>query len=400
MNIKLFLFFALLITNVQVAGSTELAMERLFTGINPIKRLSLKRLPKAFFAENRQGVTVERIDERTLFVHDDKKEERDTRKLFAGITPTRRLPFHKLPENFFVEDSQGVTVERIDERTLFVHDDKKEEKEKQKEELFRRSGKKLALLGHGDRRVVVKNLLEPPYMAIAYLRMIYNITPHDELVFSGTGFRNPLNQIVTAGHNVFVEEKLIKKTCQHRKITLPSYGFKEENLSINVFFGFREDNTGPSYTHTVLGIRGVYSFRHDFRDFGIVSLPTSKSSFLDRHVGALGVHYLPDQPHEYLGKKVNVVGYPGEKKPREMYSHSGPILGINHKGVVSYAVDTSKGNSGSPGFFNWKKSKKSSMSDFPACLVHTHSLTGQSNAGEKMDPDLVKFMQDLYKGKF
>lgn len=237
-------------------------------------------------------------------------------------------------------------------------------------------------------------------MAIAYLRMVYNITPHDELVFSGTGFRNPLNQIVTAGDNVFVEKGFIKKTCQHKKIKLQDYDFKKENLSIDVFFGFKEDSVGPSYTHTVLGISGNCSFRHSSRDFGIVSLPAAKFSFLDLHVGALGVRYLPDQPHEYLGKKVSIVGYPGEKKPREMYSHSGPILGINHKGVVSYAVDTSKGNSGSPGFFNWKKWKKSNMSNFPACLVHTHSLVGQSNAGEKIDPDLAKFMQDVYNGKF
>ncbi len=400
MNIKFLLLFALLITNLQAAAPMELAMERLFTGINPMKRLPLKRLPKGFFVENRQGVTVERIDERTLFVHDNKKEERDTRRLFAGITPTRRLPFHKLPENFFVEDSKGVTVEHLDERMMFIHDDRQEEKEKHKVELFRRSGKKLALLGHGDRRVVIKNLLEPPYMAISYLRMVYNITPHDELVFSGTGFRNPFNQIVTAGHNVFVEKDFIKKTCQHKKITLQDYDFKKENLSIDVFFGFKEDSAGPSYTHTVLGISGICSFRHHSRDFGIVSLPVAKSSFLDRHVGALGVNYLPDQPHEYLGKEVSIVGYPGEKKPREMYSHSGPILRINHKGIVSYAVDTSKGNSGSPGFFNLKKTRKGNMSNFPACLVHTHSLGGQSNAGERMDPDLAKFMQDLYKGKF
>lgn len=323
--------------------------------------------------------------------------EEATRRLFKGVIPTKKLPLRKLPKEYFVENRKNVTVKRINDRMLWVHEHKLDEKERAIES-FRRSNKRLALLEEHDRRILVKNPFELPYLAISYLKMIYNVTPQDELVFRGTGFRTAFNQVITAGHNVVVENDLIRKFCLSRKIVLKDYSFNRGNLSIEAFFGFREDSKGnPSYVYTVPRINGTYSFKHTIRDLAIVSLPTAKSTFLDKHIGAVGIEYLSDQPHEYLGKMVSIVGYPGEIKPRAMYFHNGPIAGIDHLGTVSYEVDTSKGNSGSPGFLNLKW--KSKHGKFPACLVHTQRYSKKLNAGVKIDDDMVKFMQDIYTGK-
>ncbi len=326
-----------------------------------------------------------------LLVHDEEHKEKDIKRLFRSVAPTKRLSFHTLPKDYFIEDRENVTVERINDRMLLVHDEEHKEKERVKE-LFRRSSKKLALLRNSDRRRPVKNYFELPYTAVALMQMQYRITPEYSLRFSGTGFRNSFNQIVTAGHNVFTENDEIETACKRKRLALTDYSYRKENLSINVFFGFRETDKGDfSYIYSIPGISGIHSFKHGFRDFAVVSLPVSKST-LDKEVGALGIS-TPSQPHEYFGKEISIVGYPGEKKPKEMYFHTGKIKGVSSSGTVTYDVDTTKGNSGSPGFLSLIKKRKNSK--FPVCLVHTHSVNpGKLNGGEIIDTDLIQFMQN------
>lgn len=323
--------------------------------------------------------------------------EQATKRLFTGVNPVKRLAVHKLQKEFFIEKTKSATVERINERMLYVHDNRLEEKEKS---LVKRYDKELGLfkkVGGNlvDRRLVVQDHMEPPYGSISFLRVIYNMTPRDELVFSGTGFRNGLNQIVTAGHNLFVDEELIEETCVKRKIPLKDFKFNKRNITVEAFFGFRQNKEGESFYTHLSRVNGSHCSVHNERDFGVVSLSAEKSVFLDEHVGALSIGFLPDQPHEYLDKEVSIVGYPGEKEPIEMHFHSGPIKSIDHRGIVYYEVDTSGGNSGSPGFLDLKKTGSIGVANFPACLVHTHRSKDPLNAGVKIDDDLVEFMERI-----
>jgi len=324
--------------------------------------------------------------------------EQATKRLLNGINPVKRPVLHKLSKEFFVENRKTSTVERVNERTLYVHDERIKEQEKS---FDKRNNTEFALFKKNkdgktiDRRSVISDHLEQPYRPIAFLRIIYNITQRDSLVFKGTGFRNGLNQIVTAGHNLTLTEEFIKEECDLKKILLSDYKFNKKRLTIDTFFGFKEDEVGE-YLYTFISrVNGIKSFTHEYRDFGVLSLPTDKSSFLDENIGALGFKFLSDQPHEYTSDEVRIAGYPGEIKPIAMHSHKGPIRNIDDQGIVYYDVDTSAGNSGSPGFLELKKDQDSNVENFPVCLVHTHRYRAQElNAGEKIDEDLVQFMQD------
>ena len=41
--------------------------------------------------------------------------------LLRSITPTKKLSFHRLPKEYFVENRKNVTVKRINDRMLWVH---------------------------------------------------------------------------------------------------------------------------------------------------------------------------------------------------------------------------------------------------------------------------------------
>ena len=56
----------------------EKVTARLLAGVNPIKKPILHTLEKEFFIENRKNTTVERINERTLYVHDDRLKENES----------------------------------------------------------------------------------------------------------------------------------------------------------------------------------------------------------------------------------------------------------------------------------------------------------------------------------
>lgn len=145
-------------------------------------------------------------------------------------------------------------------------------------------------------------------------------------------------------------------------------------------------------------ISGIDSHVHENRDFGLVLLPEKKSSFLDQSIGALSIGFLPEQPYEYIKKSISIVGYPGEKEKIEMYHHTGPVRKIDHRGIVYYDVDTSSGNSGSPGFMDFRKKAELRVEDSPVCVVHTHASKEDSlNAGVGIDDDLVEFMKSFIK---
>lgn len=382
MTLRFILSLVVLLVYSDAFASTLHVRNRLLEGISPSKRLHLKRLPVDFFVMDRPGVIVERMSNGGFLVCDSLKEKHPI-TTFREIHPMRRQKLLRLPNGFFPEDRDDVSVENIDGRMLLVRENRQLERSR---ELYKRTINNLGLLGKKDRRVLVPNSSILPFSAISFLRLTYTISPGTQFVFYGTGFRNSENQILTAGHNLKLDEKEIENSCHEKGIFSKDYSFKKENYAIEIIFGLQ----GSSCTYfTKLSAKDAYL--HSSRDFGLVPLSKKEALLLDESVGALGLTLLPDSPKElktYLNKSVMIAGYPGEKKPHRLYKHSGKIKGIDVDGVVSYNSDTTPGNSGSPGFL-FSKSKKLPVSS--ACLVHTHQ-TGKLNAGEKMDADLVTFM--------
>ena len=100
--------------------------------------------------------------------------------------------------------------------------------------------------------------------------------------------------------------------------------------------------------------------------------------------------FFPDQPHEYVGKNITIVGYPGEIGEPSLHSHNGPIKTVDPGKIVFYDVDTTKGNSGSPGLNGIKNHNEEII---PVFLTHTHSvIESKINAGQGYDQDFYNFM--------
>lgn len=73
------------------------------------------------------------------------------------------------------------------------------------------------------------------------LRGTYKINEINNLVYEGTGFRNGLNQIVTAGHNLVLEKDLIEEYCHLIKVNLSTYDFFPHFLHVDIIFGLRQE---------------------------------------------------------------------------------------------------------------------------------------------------------------
>lgn len=310
------------------------------------------------------------------------------------IIPQKKPPSYILPKNFFMEKRNNVTLENVNERIFHVHRNitlekefliKNEIKQGRQHALFKKEDGKIL-----DRRTKVKDPLSPQYLPICYLHASYKLSDKDSLFFIGSGFRNSLNQIVTAGHNLFIEEKDVEKYCEIKKILLPQkkFLFDKKFLTMQIIFGYREEQEVLKYTH-ISEVNGKHCFIHEGRDLGVIQLPISQKTLLDNDIGSLPTMFFPDQPHEYIDKNITIVGYPGEIMNPALHFHSGPIKNVDPGKVVFYDVDTTKGNSGSPGFNEIKNDK-----DIPQVfLTHTHTVfDSQLNAGHGYDQDFYDFM--------
>ena len=76
---------------LQAAGFLEQATKRLFTGVVPIRRAVLHELQRDFFIENRTNVTVERISENMLYVHNNRRDVRE-RWMQGGVISASKDP--------------------------------------------------------------------------------------------------------------------------------------------------------------------------------------------------------------------------------------------------------------------------------------------------------------------
>lgn len=323
--------------------------------------------------------------------------------LETPIIAKRKPLSYILPKDFFIEDREDVTINHVNERILHVHrninmekesssdsdSDRKEVNHKDKHwGLFKEEDGKIL-----DRRIKIKDPLSPQYLPICHLHGSYKLSDKDLLAYKGSGFRNSLNQIITAGHNLFIDEKDIKKYYQKKNLPLPKekFSFEKERLTMEIIFGYLYENGETKYSY-IYKVNGAHCFTKKGRDLGIIQLPTSQRELLDNNIGSLPTKLFPDQPHEYMGKHITIIGYPGELKTPFLYSHSGPIKNVDPSRIVFYEVDTTKGNSGSPGFpeINNDESNKEII---PSFLTHTHGIhKSKVNAGEGYDQDFYDFM--------
>ncbi len=100
-------------SGLQAPGFAEQATSKLFPGV-----------PRDCFVESRKNVTVERISEIVILVHDGRTvqasgfAEQATKGLFTGVKPIRSPVLHELPRDFFNENGKSITVERINENMI------------------------------------------------------------------------------------------------------------------------------------------------------------------------------------------------------------------------------------------------------------------------------------------
>jgi hypothetical protein len=199
--------------------------------------------------------------------------------------------------------------------------------------------------------------------------------------------------VVTAGHNLFIDEKSVEEYFKRKKMPLPkkSFSFDNKLLTMYVIFGYRNEERELKYVH-LSEVNGRHCFIHDVRDLGIIQLPSSQKKLLDNDIGSLPTMFFPDQPHEYIDKNITLVGYPGEKQVPSLYSHSGPIKNADPGKIIFYDIDTTKGNSGSPGL-DGVVNGNDTRSVF---LTHTHNeKKSLLNAGQGYDQDFYDFMLSI-----
>lgn len=362
---------------------------------------------KATTHKTAKRLVTSRSSKRTLAPDKIDKSQSFNEMLETPIIAKRTPPSYPLPKDFFVEDREGVTVEPISERLLYVHQNIAMEKEAFIKDIIKQNNQdkdKQYVLLHKkggkveDHRVKITDPLNPQYLPICHVHGSYKLNDQDLLAYRGSGFRNSFNQIITAGHNLFIDEEGVEEYYKKRKRSLPKkdFLFEKELLTLEIIFGYREDEGITKYSH-ICKVNGKHSFIQKGRDLGIIQLTTGEKTLLDDNIGSLPTMFFPDQPHEYMGKYITIVGYPGELKKPSLYAHSGPITNVNPSRVVFYEVDTTKGNSGSPGFSGLVDAGKNKNIS-PVFLTHTHGMhDSKINAGEGYDQDFYDFMVEHYK---
>jgi V8-like Glu-specific endopeptidase len=308
--------------------------------------------------------------------------------LFNGIAPTKKVKQEAIPKNFFLENDPEYKSEKLNEKITVFSRIKEIEKEKYIQNI-KQKRKDFALLtqdsggNYLDRRTKVEDILKFPYLPICYLGIHYKMPTGEVLKFVGTGYRNGLNQIMTAGHNLFLEESDVEQFLL--KSNQKQFTFSKQNLFFEILFGLDKDHLLPRHIYKISGVK---SYKMDNKDFGIIDLPQHAYKQLNDEIGFLTLKHAPD----YIDKQeVSVIGYPGEKM-KQMYKHKGALLQNTFENELEYDVDTSRGNSGSPIFEGEDESKES----FKVIGTHTHHIPAKKlNGGQGINDDITEFMTSL-----
>jgi len=304
--------------------------------------------------------------------------------LSEGIKATKKPVQAKIPDDFFLENDPEYKSEKLNDRiTVFTRtNERKKEKynisEKRKDFALLTKDLKGNML---DRRTKIKDIFVFPHLPICYLGIHYEMPNGEIIKFSGTGYRNTLNQIMTAGHNLHLEESDVEYFL--RKHDQKKFTFSRENMTLEILFGLDGDHLLPDHIYKVPGNK---TFRMMNKDFGIIQLPQYLYKKINDEIGSLPLKNAPN--YVYIGKQeISVIGYPGEKN-KQMYEHKGTLLKNTIKNELEYDVDTTAGNSGSP-IFEWVGADKEKIK---VIGTHTHNVDDKRNGGEGIDDEIREFM--------
>lgn len=326
--------------------------------------------------------------------------------LRSSIKPKENgIHVKKISPEFFIENNKAFDVEEIEGKIKVYHE--KKPFLEHSSGLYNHFGlieqdQKGAPI---DRRKKVGDFLRYPYSPIALLEVLYKIDGGRLVSLGGaTGYRNSLNQIITARHVLLPSDRAFKY-LKTKKFISNNHVLEKERIHIRALFGYNaKDETA---IERIWDINGTHMFWDQDKDFGIVNLPPTQKEELDDLVGSLKIDFI-DDINKIIDTKSTIVGYPGEKG-KELHYHAGEIFFAEPgNGVVRYRIDATYGNSGSPGFKgDLINSKKEQEEDHAVILTHSggspnsvpHKLVDGKeilispyNIGVIMTPDLETLM--------
>lgn len=232
------------------------------------------------------------------------------------------------------------------------------------------------IIGSTDERTAVSviNRYRFPYTSIGYL----DIEWENKESSRGTGVLIGDNIVLTAGHNIY---DIVNN---------------EPALSV-VFYPGRWSNMGTGMQPYGFA-NGINYYYQEFRDNVDLSTETIDAAgydwgiiVLDRNigndVGYMGVNYYSDYL-ELRNKNVRITGYPKNINNNtsitmfNQYESTGNIAGVTDE-AISYTIDTSGGQSGSPVY------------ELNNYIVGVHNFSGNTvNYGKRVD-DLVYYWCDF-----
>ena len=219
------------------------------------------------------------------------------------------------------------------------------------------TGKGLGTVIGTDNRVLVKDPSKSPYYWIFCLDVIYgNVT------YSGTGFAIGNRVIMTCAHLIYNSRT----------------GIWADRVKVSS----KEGSTFRFVGEASGLVRSKLYESQDADDWGFILLPSSHDK------GYMGDKWLSSCPTE----EVSISGFPGFVKGKatsDMWTERGKLVGLAGT-ELSYTIDTSGGNSGSP--IHFKKYKD--IEDAYACGVHC-SGEDDMNYGRVIDKRLFQFINWL-----
>lgn len=183
-----------------------------------------------------------------------------------------------------------------------------------------------ALVGDNDERSIVLNTLKSPYSAICYIETTYP----DGSVGLGTAFMIYKNLALTAGHCV--------KDDEAGGVTTSIKVYPAKNGSSNPY--------GYTYVSEITIDANWLNGENPDEDWALLKL----SSDIGNSTGWLGIAYSDDYSYFANGERVTVIGYPKPQlRDYRQYTMRDRVIRASAMRLV-YAVDTEKGQSGSPVF--------------------------------------------------
>lgn len=201
-----------------------------------------------------------------------------------------------------------------------------------------------------DNRVKA-NVNNSPYKQIGYMEMSFK-EGKKMVWYVGTGTIIGSNKVLTAGHNL--------------------YDHKTKSWATGVIFQPKMNNwVSPTYvTSSKIHVPVAYSLKKDsYYDIGVVTLSKSVSNY-----GAL--KYRVPTVNTTLFSTIS--GYPGQNpKAGSQWYANGNVLINNQK--ISYSIDTTKGQSGSPIINN-------------GSIIGVHTSGNSANSGVRITPALKSFI--------